>query len=599
MSKELQHTPLGYFKYFYKAMGFKLIFNIFLSVLLGLFDGIGLALFIPLLQLVGGNKTASKEESLGGMDFVLKGYDFVGVPLNLFTVLAFIIIIFIIKGILNYILSMEQVDLRQKYMVSLRLNQIHLLKNLSYKGFLKLDAGIIQNTLTAEVGKNLNAMIQFLNTSKSIVILSTYLFLAFVSNWQFALLIIIGGLLSNLIFRRVNRLIKESSILISKRANVFSGYIVQSVQTFKYLKSTAYFDFYTQKIANVMKDIESMNRKIGKNQSITASVREPVLILIISAVILIQVYWMGATLSSILLALLLFYRALNGLMGVQSSWQSFMQNVGSIEAIHQFNNDLTRNEEKFVNKDKYSGFSNAIVIENLSFAYGEKSVLKNINITIPKNKIIALVGESGSGKSTLANIIVSLLSPATGDIRLDQNSYSNFDLDSFRKKIGYITQEPIIYNDTLYNNITFWAPKTEENIQKFERVIKQVSLWEFLERLDEKENTPLGDNGLLISGGQKQRITIARELYKDVDIMILDEATSALDSETENFIQQSIEDIKGHYTMIVIAHRLSTIKDADCVYLMDQGEVIAQGPFNELIETSPKFNRMVKLQNLQ
>lgn len=599
MGKELKHTPVGYFKYFYKAMGFKLIFNIFLSVLLGLFDGIGLALFIPLLQLVGGDQGTPKEESLGGMDFVLKGYEYLGVPLNLFTVLSLIIIVFIIKGVLNYVLSMEQVDLRQKYMVSMRLNQINLLKNLSYKGFLKLDGGIIQNTLTAEVGKNLNAMIQFLNTSKSIFILSTYLFLAFVSNWQFALLIIVGGFLSNLIFRRMNRLIKESSILISKRSNVFSGYIVQSVQTFKYLKSTAYFDFYTQKITDVMRDIESMNRKIGKNQSVTASVREPILMVIISSVIIIQVYWMGATLSSIILALLLFYRALSGLMNVQSSWQSFMQNVGSIEAIHHFNEELKTNEEKFLTRDKYNGFTNAIVIDNVSFAYGEKVVLKNINITIPKNKIIALVGESGSGKSTLANVIVSLLSPSAGDIKLDQNSYSNFDLDSFRKKIGYITQEPIIYNDTLYNNITFWAPKTEENIHKFERVIKQVSLCDFLQKLDDKENTFLGDNGLLISGGQKQRITIARELYKDVDIMILDEATSALDSETENFIQQSIEDIKGHYTMIVIAHRLSTIKDADCVYLMDNGEVVAQGTFYELIETSPKFKRMVQLQNLK
>ncbi|MPT31403.1 MAG: ABC transporter ATP-binding protein, partial [Chryseobacterium sp.] len=215
-NKKLQHNAIGYFNYFYQAMGIKLVVNILLSVLLGLFDGIGLALFIPMLQMVGGDKQDAKSESMGGLNFILNSYEALGVPINLLTVLLLIIIIFSLKGLLNYILMMEQVDLRQKYMISLRLNQINLLRNLSYKGFLKLDSGIIQNTLTTEVAKNLNAMIQFLNTSKAVILLSTYVVLAFLANWQFALFIILGGFLSNLIFKRINRLIKESSVLISK-----------------------------------------------------------------------------------------------------------------------------------------------------------------------------------------------------------------------------------------------------------------------------------------------------------------------------------------------------------------------------------------------
>lgn len=598
MSKVLKHTPIGYFKYFYEAMGIKLIVNIFLSVLLGLFDGIGLALFIPLLQMVGGDTPNSQTESLGGMSFILDGYASLGIPVNLLTVLLLIVIIFSLKGLLNYVLMMEQVDLRQKYMISLRLNQIDLLKNLSYKGFLKLDSGIIQNTVTAEVGKNLNAMIQFLNTSKAIILLSTYVVLAFIANWQFALFIIVGGFLSNMIFKRMNQLIKETSVLISKRGNLFSGYVIQAIQSFKYLKSTSGFGLYTNKIVDVMKDIEGMNRRIGKNQAITASVREPLLMVIISGAILIQIYWMGATLSSIILALLLFYRALSGLMTVQSGWQSFMQNVGAIESINQFNTQLQASGEIYVGKDSYSGFDTAIELQNIDFSYGSKKVLNNINLEIKKNETIAFVGESGSGKSTIANLIVSLIQPISGEIKIDNKSYDQLDLDSFRSKIGYITQEPVIYNDDVYNNVTFWADRSPENRIKFQNVMEKVSLLEFMNDLPEKENTPLGDNGLLISGGQKQRITIARELFKDVDILVMDEATSALDSETENFIQNSINDLHGYYTIIVVAHRLSTIKEADKICLLENGKIEAVGSFEEVMMMSPKFNRMVQLQNL-
>ncbi|MDP9956832.1 subfamily B ATP-binding cassette protein MsbA [Epilithonimonas hungarica] len=597
-NKELKHNALGYFHYFYNAMGIKLILNILLSVLLGLFEGIGLALFIPLLQMVGGDENEARSESMGGLNFILDGYTALGIPVNLFTVLLLIIIIFSLKGILNYVLTMEQVDLRQKYMVSLRLNQIGLLKKLSYKGFLKLDSGIIQNVMTTEVAKNLNAMIQFLNTSKAVVLLSTYVILAFVANWQFALFIILGGFLSNLIFKKINRLIKETSVLISKRGNLFGGYIIQAIQSFKYLKSTAGFGLYTNKIVDVMKDIELMNRRIGKNQAITASIREPILMIIISAAILIQVYFMGATLSSIILALLLFYRALNGLMMVQTGWQNFMQNVGAIELINQFNLDLKKSQEFFDNKENYKGFQNSIKLQGANFSYGKKQVLTDINLEIKKNETIAFVGESGSGKSTIANLIVSLIKPVTGEIKIDGISYQDYDLNSFRCKIGYITQEPVIYNDDIYNNVTFWAEKTPENFVRFQNIMEKVSLSQFMDELPEKDKTQLGDNGLLISGGQKQRITIARELFKDVDILVMDEATSALDSETENFIQNSINELHGQYTIIVVAHRLSTIKKADKVCLLEKGKIEAIGDFDEVMTISPKFNRMVQLQNL-
>jgi subfamily B ATP-binding cassette protein MsbA len=221
-----------------------------------------------------------------------------------------------------------------------------------------------------------------------------------------------------------------------------------------------------------------------------------------------------------------------------------------------------------------------------------------LDIDIPKNCTIAFVGESGSGKTTLANLIAGLIEPDKGSLTIDGTILKNYNLNTYRRRIGYISQDPVIFNDDIFNNITFWDEPTPENIARFWSTIELASLAAFIKSLPEKEKTNLGNNGILISGGQKQRISIARELYKKADILIMDEATSALDSETEKIIQENIERLHGSYTMIIIAHRLSTIKKADKIYLIEKGRVSASGSFNEMINYSDRFKRMVALQEM-
>jgi subfamily B ATP-binding cassette protein MsbA len=195
-------------------------------------------------------------------------------------------------------------------------------------------------------------------------------------------------------------------------------------------------------------------------------------------------------------------------------------------------------------------------------------------------------------------VIAGLFVPDEGEVLVDETPLSKHDLNSYRDKIGYISQESVIFSDNIYNNITFWAEPTPENLRRFDEVLEMASLKDFINSLPDKAETNLGDNGILISGGQKQRISIARELYKKCEILILDEATSALDSETERIIQENIEKLQGSYTMIVIAHRLSTIKEADIIYLMDKGKVSASGTFEEMMEKSSRFKKMVSFQSV-
>ncbi|MCO7353755.1 ATP-binding cassette domain-containing protein, partial [Riemerella anatipestifer] len=217
---------------------------------------------------------------------------------------------------------------------------------------------------------------------------------------------------------------------------------------------------------------------------------------------------------------------------------------------------------------------------------------------LKKNSSIALVGESGAGKTTLANVISGLQMPDEGEVLAGTKSVYHSNLNSYRSRIGYITQEPVIFNDSVYNNITFWDEKSQKNTNRFFDVIDKVSLKDFLITQNKKEDTILGNNGILISGGQKQRISIARELYKNIDLLIMDEATSALDSETEMYIKESIDALQGNLTLVIIAHRLSTIKEVDEIYLMEKGKIVAQGSFKKLYEISDKFRRMVDLQEV-
>jgi subfamily B ATP-binding cassette protein MsbA len=283
---------------------------------------------------------------------------------------------------------------------------------------------------------------------------------------------------------------------------------------------------------------------------------------------------------------------------MQNTWNFFIGVSGSLENMFDFQKELSSNHEKngSLNINK---FENSLTIKNGSFGFRENDpILKNINLEITKNETIAFVGESGSGKSTLVNILSGLYPLDQGNYSIDSQNATNLNMSSFQNRIGYVTQDPVIFNDTIYNNITLWAPKSQISKERIENVLKKASLFDFIKSLPENTEQLLGNNGINLSGGQKQRISIARELYKEIDILILDEATSALDSETEKNIQENIDQLKGNYTILIVAHRLSTIKNADKIVFMENGHIKNVAPFDKLIELEPRFKRMVELQEL-
>lgn len=239
-------------------------------------------------------------------------------------------------------------------------------------------------------------------------------------------------------------------------------------------------------------------------------------------------------------------------------------------------------------------FTSEIVLKDLRFSYDEKEkypTLKNLNILIPKGKNIAFVGESGSGKSTLLNIVLNLLKPDEGTVFLDGKTISDY--KNYGHLFGYIPQQVFLSDDTITKNIACFLEEEAIDFERVQEVLKQAELYDFIQNLPEKENTIVGDQGIRLSGGQRQRIGIARALYRNPEVLIMDEATAALDNATEFKIMKTFEKLKNK-TMIIVAHRLTTIAHCDIIYVMDKGEVVGKGTYEELSQNNIFFKKMLR-----
>lgn len=249
------------------------------------------------------------------------------------------------------------------------------------------------------------------------------------------------------------------------------------------------------------------------------------------------------------------------------------------------------------NAIELKSFERDIQFKNVSFAYDTEPVLKNINLTISKGKTLALVGPSGGGKSTLADLVPRFYDPTLGEVQIDGVSITKLELESLRKHIGVVTQESILFNDTIFNNIAFGMPHVSE--QSVMEAAKIANAHDFIIQTENGYQTLIGERGSKLSGGQRQRLSIARAVLKNPPILILDEATSALDSESEKLVQEALFNLMKNRTSIVIAHRLSTIQHADEIVVIQNGEIAQQGSHNELNAQEGLYRKLVSIQSAE
>lgn len=587
----------SFFQYAKSIVGNRIYIGLGLNVLSGVLDGLGIALLMPVLSAFS---TSSEAEAydLGPFSFLSKFYSFLGLEININILLISIAIMFILKNAILYLNKIYMLKLQLRFIMLVRINCTDALSKLSFVDFLKTDSGVIQNTLTSESVRLVQAFTTYMGAIQNGLIVAVYIALAMYANIQFSALLIIFGGLSSLIFYSVNKLTTRYSHEVTKKNHTYQGYLIQAVAAFKYLKSTGKSREYFSYLKKHIREIEATNRRIGEIKAILVSVREPVVILLVIGVVLIQLNFFQSDLGLIILSLMFFYRAMNFLLVLQGQWNNYLSFSGAYKNLTEFYNEL-RNKEEPNGSVELSTLNGELEMQEVSFSFdGKIDVLRDINLIIKKNETIAFVGKSGSGKTTLANLIVSLLVPTTGNYKINGINVGEINKERWRRLVGYISQDSVVFDDTIFNNVTFWSEKNEHNLARFWDALKQASIEVDVKSMTNKEDTILGSEGVELSGGQRQRISIAREIFKDPEILVLDEATSALDSETEDAIKKNIDLLHGHKTIIIIAHRLSTIKNADRIIFLSEGKIEDEGTFKELTAKNVVFRKLVELQEL-
>ncbi len=290
-----------------------------------------------------------------------------------------------------------------------------------------------------------------------------------------------------------------------------------------------------------------------------------------------------------------FFQILDPAKRLSNAVSNIQGGMASLERVSEVL-DYDLKVDEVPNPTPISELKHSIEFNNIGFYY-EKSnlILKNFSIVLPKGKTIALVGQSGSGKTTIANLLARFYDVSAGEILIDGHNIKNLKLTDYRKLLGMVTQESVLFNDSVYNNILMGNPNATE--QEVMDAAKIANAHDFIMQLQDGYHTNIGDDGNKLSGGQKQRVSIARAVLKNPPIMILDEATSALDTESERFVQDALEKMMENRTSLVIAHRLSTIQKADHIVVMEKGDIVEQGSHQELMDKDGTYRKLVELQN--
>jgi ABC-type multidrug transport system fused ATPase/permease subunit len=592
---------IRYLRIYRRYLGRRMYLIFALTVATALAQGFGITLLLPLLR---ASQSGGSSENMGTAEQMMHDLlSWMGIADSMIGILAFIAIVFVGKGALQFAKGGYQGYLQAQLLRELKTRLFDAYGGMDYRYYIRQNAGHFINVINQQVNEFFASFKNFIGFFTQVVTTASYFAFAFAITWKFASMAVGVGLVLLFLFKYLNAYVRRLSRKRSAEMSHLNKLLVQSLQAFKYIVST-------NQTAHLRSGVvDSVNRLTGyifrqrTAGAFTGALKEPASVLLVVGLIALQVTVFNAPVAPIFVALLLFHRGMQAVMAMQSSWQGTMDKIGSVEMVDdEF--DEVLNHQEVSGGTKLSTMRDAIELDGVQFAYDEEEgdVLHDIDISIPANTTVALVGESGAGKSTLVDLLTLMLKPRLGEVCIDGVSHDDIDLPSWRSQIGYVSQETVVFDDTIANNISLWQGDIENEPALRERVIhaaEQAHADHFIRDLPNGYQTVVGDRGVRLSGGQRQRLFVARELFKQPNLLLLDEATSALDTESERYIQQSIDALKGEVTVVIIAHRLSTVKSADRVYVMDGGRIIEEGSYHELrAREEGRFREMVEMQAL-
>ena len=592
--------------------------SLFFNILYSIFQIASAGTILPVLGMLFGtikNDKVSVEPVYSGnmSDYFsyMKDYAYYLVEVNArehgaLTVLAWLCVItafaFLVRNIFRYIGSLMLIYYRVGVAKDLRTSIYQKILTLPVSFFTEQRKGDMMSRMSNDVGdvegSILGSLAELFNAP--FMLISTLITLFYLSPELTFFTLLVLPVMGTLIALIGKSLKKQAHEAQTEMGNIFS-IVDETLKSAKVIKI-----FNADKLLN-NRFTTSINKwlnaavGVGKKRELASPMSE-----FLGSITFLIITWYGGkqiienqSLSpeEFLVFLAMFFQILPPAKSLANSISTIQKGGPALERVIEILDADIKIDEK-ENPISIQTLENSIEFKNVGFYYNEdRTILKNFNLTIPRGKTVALVGQSGSGKTTIANLLARFYDATEGEILIDGNNIKDLKVRDYRQMIGMVTQESVLFNDSVYNNILMGKPDADR--EEVEAAAKIANAHDFILNLSDGYDTNIGDDGNKLSGGQKQRVSIARAVLKNPPIMILDEATSALDTESERFVQEALEKMMKNRTSLVIAHRLSTIQKADWIVVMERGMILEQGTHKELIDKNGAYKKLVELQDFE
>ena len=596
------------------------IWNVIFNILYALFSTLSFIALIPMMNVLFDTSEKVTQKPVYTSIFEITKYakeylyyyitllsEQNGPQFALILVIGIVIITFLFKNLFNFLASNHLLHLKNGVLKDLRNAMYVKIINLPVSYYSEKRKGDIMARMLGDVNEVQNSFFSILELIVKEPMTIIFTLIAMISiSFKLTIFVFIFIPVAGILISKIGKSLRTKS----ERVQAENGYLIsiveESLSGLKVVKSYNAEQSFQDKFNNSVSRILNLSNSIGKKNNLATPLSEFLGIITICVLL-----WFGGQMvltdklpnGKALLdgAKFLAYMGLayNILTPAKAISKASYQVKGGLAAaqrvfdVLEVENEIT-SKENAIHKNT---FESSIAIKNINFKYEDEIVLKDFSLELKKGQTVALVGQSGSGKSTIANLLTRFYDVNDGQIQIDNNDIKEIDLHSLRGLIGLVTQDSILFNDSIKANIALGNPNaTDEEIIE---ALKIANAYEFVKDLPNGIHTNIGDSGNKLSGGQKQRLSIARAVLKNPPIMILDEATSALDTESEKFVQVALENMMQNRTSIVIAHRLSTIQKADVIVVMKKGKIVEQGTHEELIALEGTYNKLVTMQSLE
>lgn len=574
------------FKRAYWQYKWQILITTLLGFVSGLLSSLGIGMLIPLFAFVTQQNGSYSSNTLHNL--VSQIFSFLHLSYNLPFILLLMVSLFIAKALIFVLVANINERISGHYASNTGSMLLQKTLGSNWTFLMNQKVGHIDNIISNDTKTGGNTLIDI----SSILVLTgnlvAYTFVAFKISSTITALSFLGGVLIFAILKPLFYRSRKISKYINITSKELSHFINESMIGSKTLKAFAVESAVTEKGSLFFETLRKVQIRASLINNLQGALFEPVSLLFISALFLYSYKSPSFDIASFVVIVYLIQKMYSFIQSIQAKLNKINSSFTYLDTLLSYKNEVQKYQEKS-SDNRHFKFEKTIDVQGITFTYPniESHALSNIDFTIRKGEMVGLIGPSGAGKTTLVDILLRLLMPQKGIIKVDDTGIDSIDLIDWRKNIGYVSQDIFLLNDTIEANIRFYDKSiTHEDVVIASKV---ANIYDFIEGLPNKFETQVGERGVKLSGGQKQRVSLARVLARKPLLLILDEATSSLDNESESLIQKAINDLKGKVTVLVIAHRLSTVMNSDKLIVLENGKLVETGNPTELIKNPDSY----------